>query len=128
VERPILQECAHRLADEEGVAGGPLVDASRSVRVHGRLSHDRGQAGGLRFVEAAQVEMPDIGVCGPTGKRSGTRRRDHDQRMARTAFDDELDHADARRVEPLQVVDDDDARPGGGEQSIRVTGGDLRQR
>ena len=76
----------------------------------------------------AQVEMPDIGVCGPTGKRSGTRRRDHDQRMARTAFDDELDHADARRVEPLQVVDDDDARPGGGQQSVRVTGGDLRQR
>ncbi len=77
LERAVLEERPDRLADEQRVAGGPLVDAARAVGIDGRTGDERREPRGLGFGEALQVETLDARTVHP-GRDPGRSRPGED--------------------------------------------------
>ena len=126
LERPVLEERPDRLADEQRVARRPLVDAADPVGLDRGPGDERRQPGGLGLGEALQVDALDVGPVDPGREPGRSRAGEHDQRAVGRGLDEQLDQRDARRIEPVQVVDDDDARPGERQEPVDVPPRDVR--
>lgn len=110
---------AYQLLEEERVAAGPLVQR-RHWPIRGGGAGDRGeQAGGLRLVEWLESEAGDVVAPLQLVQQRGDRvaaghlgrpvRADEQQRP--TLVGEPLEERRALRVDPMQVLEDDDRRP-----------------
>ena len=112
LQRAVLEERPDRLADEQRVATRPLVDAARPIGIDGGASHERGETRGLGLGQATQLEALDAGRRRPGRQIAGPGTGQDEQRQLAGELDEGLDQPGARRVEPVQVVDDHDPRSG----------------
>ena len=127
-ERAVLQERPDRLADEQRVARGSLVDAADAFGLDRGTGDVRREPGRLGFGEALELDALDISASGPGRDPTRPRAGKDDQRTVGRRVDDQLHQVDARWIEPVQVVDDDDPRSGDGQEPVDVSRGDVDER
>ena len=116
-------EHLHHLAHEEGVAGGPSVDQLGHARVGPALGTELHPPLHVAGPQAGQVEAEGAGLAGQLAQAvhhrcrgvDGHRAGGHDQQGGEgpQLAGQELDHPEAGRVGPLEVVDHHDQRPAG---------------
>ena len=88
----------------------------------------RRQLGGLGLGEALRVEPLDVRSVAQAGTPPGRVPARTTSGRSAVASTSSSTIGDARRIQPVQVVDDDDARPRDREQPLEVAGGDLDER
>ena len=116
-----------RLGDEQGVAGGPLVEPTGIGRVDVGSGDGGGEPAGLGEVEPIQNDPLDAVERRRSRRGPGSRAEDEHEGTGGRAPDDLVDHPGTRRIEPVDVVDEQDARAVDLDEAVHVAGRELAE-
>ena len=108
---PPAEDRPDRLGDEQRVAGRSAGGAAaRRTGPSSAPATTARELAGLGLAEADEAEALDAGERRVGGRRAGPRPEHDRERPLGGDADDLVEHAGARRVQPVEVVDDDHAR------------------
>ena len=103
---------AQELLEEERVAAGPMQELGRLRVVHGPCRRERtDQLLGVGGAQSAEVDLLVVAPAGPRILPAGPIQEQDRERMIRDEAEQLVEHRDARRIGPVEVVEDQELRP-----------------